>query len=68
MVTDLDSFLSNSCSRQTAQAIESTSLLYISKQDLEKLYKEIPQFERLGRLIAEQAFIGLRKKTDNLTL
>ena len=66
--TDLDSFLSNSYSRQTAQAIESTSLLYISKQDLEKLYKEIPQFERLGRLIAEQAFIGLRKKTDNLTL
>ena len=66
--TDLESFLSNSYSRQTAQAIESTSLLYISKQDLEKLYKEIPQFERLGRLIAEQAFIGLRKKTDNLTL
>ncbi|MCR9290949.1 MAG: Crp/Fnr family transcriptional regulator [Bacteroidetes bacterium] len=66
--TDLESFLSNSYSRQTAQAIESTSLLYISKQDLEKLYKEIPQFERFGRLMAEQAFIGLRKKTDNLTL
>ena len=66
--TDLDSFLSNSYSRQTAQAIESTSLLYISKQDLEKLYKEVPKFERLGRLMAEQAFIGLRKKTDNLTL
>lgn len=66
--TDLDSFLSNSYSRQTAQAIENTSLLYISKQDLDKLYKEIPQFERLGRLIAEQSFIGLRKKTDERTL
>ena len=66
--TDLDSFLSNSYSRQTAQAIESTSLLYISKQNLDKLYKEIPQFERLGRLIAEQAFIGLRKKMDIHTL
>ena len=32
------------------------------------MYKEIPQFERLGRLIAEQSFIGLRKKTDERTL
>jgi len=35
---------------------------------LEKLYKEVPQFERFGRFLAEQAFIGLRKKTNNLTL
>jgi CRP-like cAMP-binding protein len=66
--TDLESFLSNNYSRQTAQAIEGSSLLYISKSDLEKLYTEVPKFERFGRLMAEQAFIGLRKKTDNLTL
>jgi len=66
--TDLESFISNSNSRQTAQAIEHSSLLCISKQDLEKLYKEVPQFERFGRFLAEQAFIGLRKKTNNLTL
>ena len=66
--TDLDSFLSNSNSKQTAQAIESSSLLFISKQDLGKLYKEVPQFERIGRILVEQAFIGLRKKTDNLML
>ena len=35
---------------------------------MEKLYTEVPKFERFGRLMAEQAFIGLRKKTDNLTL
>lgn len=66
--TDLESFLSNSYSRQTAQAIESSSLLSISKSDLGKLYTEVPKFERFGRLLAEQAFIGLRQKTDNLTL
>jgi CRP-like cAMP-binding protein len=66
--TDLESFLSNSCSRQTAQAIEGSSLLYISKSNLGKLYTAVPKFERFGRLMAEQAFIGLRKKTDNLTL
>ena len=32
------------------------------------MYQEVPQFERFGRLLAEQAFIGLRKKMDNLTL
>ena len=66
--TDLESFLSNSYSRQTAQAIESSSLLYISKSDLGKLYIEVPKFERFGRLMAEQAVIGLRNKTDLLTL
>lgn len=32
------------------------------------MYKEVPQFERIGRILVEQAFIGLRKKTDNLML
>jgi hypothetical protein len=35
---------------------------------LGKLYIEVPKFERFGRLMAEQAVIGLRNKTDLLTL
>ena len=66
--TDLDSFLSNSFSKQTAQAIEYSTLLFISKLDLEKLYHEVPRFERIARILTEEAFIDLRKKADNFIL
>ena len=66
--TDLDSFLSNSFSKQTAQAIEYSSLLFITKLDLEKLYQEVPKFERIARILTEEAFIDLRKKADNFIL
>ena len=65
---DLFSFFSNSDTKQTAQALEDSTLLFISKQDLDKLYKEIPKTERFGRIIAEQTLIGLRNKMDDHTL
>jgi len=66
--TDSNSFLTNSFSSQTAQAIESSSLLFISRADLEKLYKEVPKFERFGRILAEQALLNIRHKMDNRML
>ena len=63
--TDLNSFITNSYSRQTAQVIECSSLLFISRADLEKLYKEVPKFERVGRILAEQALLNIRNKIDN---
>ena len=66
--TDLDSFLSNSFSKQTAQAIECSSLLFITKLDLEKLYQEVPKFERIARILAEEAFLDLRNKIDSFIL
>ena len=66
--TDLDSFLSNSFSKQTAQAIEYSSLLFITKLDLEKLYQEVPKFERIARILAEEAFLDLRNKIDSFIL
>jgi len=65
---DLFSFFSNSNTKQTAQALEDSTLLFISKQDLDKLYEELPKTERFGRIIAEQTLIELRKKMDDLTL
>ena len=66
--TDLNSFLTNSCSNQTAQAIEYSTLLFISKLDLEKLYQEVPKFERIARILAEEAFLDLRNKIDSFIL
>jgi len=66
--TDLESFLTEKPSRQCAQGIEETKLLALSRKDLYQLFEEIPKFERFGRLMAENSFIGLRKKMDRLSL
>lgn len=64
---DYESFLTGKPSKQNIEALEPTDLVVLSKIDLEKLYKEIPKFERFGRLMAENAFLGLKSRTEMLT-
>ncbi len=66
--TDLKSFIYETPSTQGVQALEKTTILAIKKSDLNDFYDQVPKFERFGRLMAESAFIGLRTKTDKLTL
>lgn len=66
--SDYESFLMGIPSTQSIQALEKTEVAILSKSALEKLYKEVPKFERFGRLMAENAFIGLRNKTEIHTL
>ena len=65
--SDYESFLLEVPSEQTIEAIENTRVAILSKRDLNKLFIELPKFERFGRLMAENAFVGLRKRTDTLT-
>ncbi|WP_028980173.1 Crp/Fnr family transcriptional regulator [Sporocytophaga myxococcoides] len=65
--TDLESFLTGKPSRQNIEALESTQIITISKDSLEKLYILNPKFERFGRLMAERAFIGIKQRTEMLT-
>jgi CRP-like cAMP-binding protein len=64
--TDYESFLSGEPSRQNVGALEKTELLLLRKTDLYKLYEENPKFERFGRLMAEQAYLGVRKRNTDL--
>ena len=64
---DFGSYLSGKPSDQNIQALEKTELLMLSKTDLNKLYVEIPKFEKFGRLVAENAFLGIRQYTEMLT-
>ena len=32
------------------------------------MYQEVPKFERIARILTEEAFIDLRKKADNFIL
>lgn len=65
--TDYESFLSGEPSRQNIMCLESTELLMLSKKDLDHLYDQNPRFERLGRFMAERAYLGIRKKNEALT-
>lgn len=65
--TDYESYLSGHSSKQNIEALEATEILILAKTDLDKLFVEIPKFEKFGRLMAENAFLGLRYKTEMLT-
>jgi CRP/FNR family transcriptional regulator, anaerobic regulatory protein len=65
--TDYESFLSGSPSRQNIEALEKCELLMLSREDLNQLYVEVPKFERFGRLVAENAFLGLHKRNIMLS-
>ncbi|MGD1839363.1 MAG: Crp/Fnr family transcriptional regulator [Thermonemataceae bacterium] len=66
--SDYDSFLSQMPSKQYIETLEKTKVAMLSKKTLEHLYTKIPKFERFGRLMAERAYLGARKKNETLTL
>lgn len=65
--TDYESFLSGDPSENFIEAIEDTELLCLEKNALQKLYAEAPKFERFGRIMAENAYLGIRYRTKTLT-
>ncbi|ASS49106.1 MAG: Crp/Fnr family transcriptional regulator [Candidatus Fluviicola riflensis] len=64
--TDFESFLSGKPTKQNIEALEKTELLLLSSKDLKEVYNEIPKFERLGRQMAENAFLGVRHRNEML--
>ena len=66
--TDYESFLSGNTTKDNVQAMEDSRCLVIEKIKLEQLYLDYPTFERLGRVMAEQALLGVQRcnKVTNL--
>lgn len=64
--TDFDSLLTRLPSKVNIQALEKTEILALAYKDLELLYNEIPKFEKLGRKMAEKAFLGVRLRNEML--
>lgn len=61
-VSNIESFLRDSPSNLYIQALEDTTVLMISKADLERLYSEMPKLERLFRIITENMLIALQRR------
>lgn len=63
-ITQYESFVAGSGSKLSIKALENSKILSIKKEKLLKLYDEVPKLERLVRLIVENEFIGMVKRTD----
>lgn len=55
--------LNNTPSKISIKAIEDAEVLIIKQEDIDELYDQIPKFERLGRILTEQAFIKFVEQT-----
>lgn len=56
-VTDMYCFTNVLPAMLTIEAIEESVVYQLKKNDLEKLYQHIPQFERLFRILMQNAYI-----------
>ena len=61
-ISDLGSFHSNEPSELYIEALEQSTILQITKPDLIYLYIHYPNFDRIFRVLIENAFINLQKR------
>ncbi|PHN04208.1 Crp/Fnr family transcriptional regulator [Flavilitoribacter nigricans] len=59
---DLPSLMNNVPSAYSIKAIGDTSLLQISKPNLDRLYRELPKFERYYRIIFQNALVAHQRR------
>ncbi|MDQ0064892.1 Crp/Fnr family transcriptional regulator [Chryseobacterium lathyri] len=66
-ITDIDSLINNVPSTLNIEALEESEVLMISKKDKEKLYEEMPQIEKLFRIMNQQSSVALQRRILSLT-
>lgn len=64
--TDYASFLTGAPSQENLQALSATEVVQLTRQDLLPLYDQFPVFDRIGRFMAENAFLSLSKLNQML--
>ncbi len=68
-IADMYSLLTQKPGILNIEALEDTDVLLLSKVKQEKLYHEIPQFERFFRIITENSLVSYQQRLiDNLSL
>ncbi len=59
---DLGSMITQKPADFNVQCLENTTVVQISHEDLEQLYKDIPNLERFFRLLIERAYVSTQKR------
>jgi len=68
-IADMYSLLTQKPGVLNIEAMDDTDVLLLSKANQEKLYHEIPQFERFFRIITENSLVAYQQRLiDNLSL
>lgn len=62
-IGDISSFHDEEPSKLYIEAIENTVILQIQKPDQLRLFVDYPKFNRIFRVMAENAIVGLQKRT-----
>lgn len=65
-LTDYPSFLSRQPSTESHQALEEAEVLLINYNDMQRIYREIPAWEKFGRLIAEYIIMGIAERNRSM--
>lgn len=66
--SDYESFLSRQPSKMFIEALEDTQVILLAYDDLQMIYKQSSDFEKIGRLIAEDLFVLLSNLNASLYL
>ena len=61
-IADIGSFHSRTPSELYIEAVEQSTILQISQPNLLKLYDQFPTFDRIFRILVENAFVNLQKR------
>lgn len=68
-IADMYSLISQKPGNLFIEAMEESEVLMLSKEDQERLYLSIPNFERFFRIITENSLVSSRQRVmDNLSL
>ena len=60
---DIASFHNEVPSKLNIEAMENSTILQIKKEELIRLYEEFPKFNRIFRVLAENAMVNLQRRT-----
>ncbi len=67
--SDLSSFITGKEASLYIDALEDSEVWQISKEDIEQLYLRVPKFERMFRILLQNAFVALQERTiQNLSM
>lgn len=67
-VTAFSSYINQSKSYEAIQCIEATETLSITYDQMQELYKTIPQFEKVGRIMAEKSYLCMADRILKLQM
>jgi CRP-like cAMP-binding protein len=65
-ITDLYAYLSNAPSTLSVEALTSSEILAITREEQLKLFEAVPKLERYFRIITENALVSSRKRNLDL--